>query len=267
MAVFKSCQDSLLCISGDEHLLLTPWGTDSVRVRISRGRTPLDTDYALLTPQPTESLLQIEEECASLTIGSLVCRARTRDGSVYLQFETLSGQVLLEEKRSPGPQRHWPREYDSRSDGSFQISQTFQGCETEHFYGMGQYQMDLLDLQGCTLDLSQRNTQSSVPFYISSKGYGFLWHNPSIGRVTFGRNEIRWESESSVQLDYWLTVGDTPAQISARYADAVGHAPPMPEYGLGFWQCKLRYASQEEILRVASEYVARGIRPDVIVCD
>lgn len=28
----------------------------------------------------------------------------------------------------------------------------------------------------------------------------------------------------------------------------------MPEYGLGFWQCKLRYYNQEQVLNVAREY-------------
>ena len=41
----------------------------------------------------------------------------------------------------------------------------------------------------------------------------------------------------------------------------------MPEYGLGFWQCKLRYQSQEELLTVAREYKKRKIPLDVIVAD
>ncbi|KAJ2966083.1 hypothetical protein NUW58_g10752 [Xylaria curta] len=41
----------------------------------------------------------------------------------------------------------------------------------------------------------------------------------------------------------------------------------MPEYGLGFWQCKLRYQTQEEILEVAREHKRRGLPMDVIVAD
>ncbi len=132
---------------------------------------------------------------------------------------------------------------------------------------MGQYQTEHVDLQGCTLELLQRNTQSSVPFYISSKGYGFLWHNPAVGQVTFGANEIRWEAESALQADYLIVCGDTPAEISARYGEAVGTAPEMPEHGLGFWQCKLRYWNQEQLLSVAREYRRRGLPLDCIVCD
>ncbi|KAL4753597.1 family 31 glycoside hydrolase [Aspergillus terricola var. indicus] len=41
----------------------------------------------------------------------------------------------------------------------------------------------------------------------------------------------------------------------------------MPEYGLGFWQCKLRYWNQEQLLNVAREYKRRQVPLDVIVCD
>lgn len=41
----------------------------------------------------------------------------------------------------------------------------------------------------------------------------------------------------------------------------------MPECGLGFWQCKLRYHNQEQVLSVAREYHRRGIPVDVFVVD
>jgi alpha-D-xyloside xylohydrolase len=102
---------------------------------------------------------------------------------------------------------------------------------------------------------------------MSSDGYGFLWHNPAIGRATFSLNRTEWVAESSRQLDYWITAGDTPARIAASYADATGHVPMMPEYGLGYWQCKLRYWNQEQLLEVAREHRRRDIPLDVIVAD
>ncbi len=41
----------------------------------------------------------------------------------------------------------------------------------------------------------------------------------------------------------------------------------MPEYGLGFWQCKLRYYNQEQVLQIAREYKKREIPLDVLVID
>jgi hypothetical protein len=33
-----------------------------------------------------------------------------------------------------------------------------------------------------------------------------------------------------------------------------GHPPEMPTFATGFWQCKNRYRSQDELLTVAREY-------------
>jgi alpha-D-xyloside xylohydrolase len=43
--------------------------------------------------------------------------------------------------------------------------------------------------------------------------------------------------------------------------------PMMAEYGLGFWQCKLRYQTQDELLSIAREHKKRGLPMDVIVVD
>lgn len=80
-------------------------------------------------------------------------------------------------------------------------------------------------------------------------------------------NITEWEAESTKQIDFWITAGESPAEIVQRYAAVTGKTPMMPEYGLGFWQCKLRYQTQEELLSVAREYHRRGIRLDVIVAD
>ena len=143
---------------------------------------------------------------------------------------------------------------------------TFEG-QDERLYGMGQYQEEQVDWKGCTLELKHRNSQASVPFVISSRGYGFLWHNPAIGFVSFGKNRTTWHADAARQVDYWVTAGDRPADISRNYADATGHVPMMPEYGLGFWQCKLRYWNQEQVLEVAREYKRRRLPIDVIVVD
>ena len=124
----------------------------------------------------------------------------------------------------------------------------------EMLFGMGQYQQHLLDLKGSTFELAHRNSQASVPFVLSSAGYGFFWHDPSIGRATFGRNRTEWHASSTRQLDYWVTAGDTPAEIVRAYTAVTGRPPMMPEYGLGFWQCKLRYWNQEQLLEVAREH-------------
>ena len=49
-----------------------------------------------------------------------------------------------------------------------------------------------LDQKGAVVDLIQRNTEVSIPFLVSSLGYGFLWNHPGIGRVELGTTATRW---------------------------------------------------------------------------
>lgn len=116
------------------------------------------------------------------------------------------------------------------------------------------------------IDLVQRNAEVTIPFFVSSRGYGFLWNNPAVGRVELADNGTRWVSDSARQIDYWFSAG-TPAQTLSHYADATGHAPMLPEFAAGFWQSKLLYRNQEELLDVACEYHRRGLPLDVIVID
>ena len=132
---------------------------------------------------------------------------------------------------------------------------------------MGQRQEKQLNYKGCILELAQRNTQATVPFVLSNRGYGFLWNNPAIGQVTFANNETKWEARDTDQLDFWVTAADSPAQIVENYTAATGKVPMMPKFASGFWQCKLRYKTQEELLKVAHEYKDKGLPINVIVID
>ena len=88
-----------------------------------------------------------------------------------------------------------------------------------------------------------------------------------MGRADFAKNVTEWAAESAKQLDYYITVADTPKQLVENYTALVGRAPAFPENLLGLWQCKLRYRTQEEVLEVAREYHRRGIPLDLIVID
>ena len=55
---------------------------------------------------------------------------------------------------------------------------------------------------------------------------------------------MSFENYAAKAMDYWFVAGDTPAEIVRAYGKAAGTVPMMPEYGLGFWQCKLRYQTQ-----------------------
>jgi alpha-D-xyloside xylohydrolase len=147
------------------------------------------------------------------------------------------------------------------------LHQQFAAYDDELLFGMGQRTHGRLNVKGLGLDLVQRNGEVNIPFVLSSRGYGLLWNLPAIGRVDFGVNATRWQVGQGRQIDYWMTAGATPAQILSSYADATGHVPDLPAWASGFWQSKLRYRTQEELLDVAREFARRDLPLSVIVSD
>ncbi|MDR0641452.1 MAG: family 31 glucosidase [Treponema sp.] len=234
----------------------------------------LKTDWALLPPRPCEPVITINDEEASIRNGKIELRIN-RFGQIIVFNE--KGELLLEEYvrntrdikgRNCSALMIDGREFKPKGSDDYALKVRFE-CRnpSEKIYGLGQYQQPFLNLKGLDLELAQRNSQASVPFALSSLGYGFLWNNPAVGRVCFGRNITTWEAYSTKYMDYWITAGDTPAEIDEAYARATGTVPMLPDYGTGFWQCKLRYQTQDEILEVAREYKKRGLPVSVIVVD
>src|ERR1019366_5523468 len=159
-----------------------------------------------------------------------------------------------------------PRNYTATGNGYHYIEQSFAAYEGEQLFGLGQHTHGRLDQKGIVLDLVQRNAEVSIPFVVSSRGYGLLWNNPAVGRVELGVTATRWVANSARQIDYWITTG-TPAQIASRYAGVTGHAPMLPEWASGFWQSKLRYRTQDELMSVVREHRRRGLPMSVVVAD
>jgi alpha-D-xyloside xylohydrolase len=274
MALFSKDGNALLYRYDAEKVRIEPWGKNSLRFRASKMAELPAEDWALLSPEPSTPEITIGGEGASIRNGKIELRI-TGAGKVTV-YNQRNEKLLEEFIRN---RRDVTTDYCSALDienrefkpiigGDYEITLRLESVsENERIYGMGQYQQPYFNLKGCILELAQRNSQASVPFMISSIGYGFLWNNPAVGRVTFGKNLTVWEVRSSKKLDYWITAGDTPSEIEEAYARAVGTVPMMPDFALGFWQSRLRYRTQEELLTVAREYKKRGLPISVIVAD
>ena len=263
---FRQEKNTLLWEKNHEVVLIEPWGRDSLRVRSTIGGAVRD-DFvsALLPPTSIDPQITIGSDESTIRNGQITARM-SAEGLIRF-FNTTNGTELLAEEPAVTATRLPARLFKGSAGDMFRLEARFHAYDGERFYGLGQHQHGRLDQKGCTLDLIQRNSEVSIPFLLSSRGYGFLWNNPAIGRVELGYSGTRWVAEATPQLDYWITAGSTPAEILEHYADATGHPSEFPEWASGFWQCKLRYRSQDELLSVAREYKQRGLPLSVIVVD
>jgi alpha-D-xyloside xylohydrolase len=248
---------------------LEPYGKDSLRFRSAKSlHIHEDLDWTLLPPAKDDAVIEVTDEKAVIRNGKI--RAEVfGNGTVnyYNQKgESLLREFWIDEREITVPLRP-ARDYAAISSEAFVINMYFKAVPGEHFHGMGQDPNDCFDLKGSTIPLEQKNTKCTVPFAVSNLGYGFIWNNPAIGRVEFVDNHTLWHADAAKQIDYIIIAGDTPSEIMTQYTEITGRAPVLPEWAAHFWQCKLRYETQEELLNVAREYKKRNIPVSVIVCD
>lgn len=257
-----------------EEVWIEAWGENALRIRATKSALMPEENWAL--GEVTSVLAKNYEEENGVRIVNGKIQATLSKGGKIVIYNS-DGKILLEEywrnRRDLLDKKCSAIEVEGREfkpiiGGDYQLTMRFESLDkNEKIYGMGQYQQPYLDLKGLDLEMAHRNSQASIPFALSSLGYGLLWNNPSVGRAIFGKNIMSFEAFSTKILDYWVVAGDTPPEIVEAYASVTGKVPMMPEYGLGFWQSKLRYQTQEELLEVAREYKRRELPIDVIVVD
>ncbi len=259
-----------------ETLSVTAWGTDSLRVRASP--VGIDADYlgALLPLNSSKAQVHARSQgqgkrtstrggvrvTTTAVQGSLVngnIRADIDEDGFLTVTRVSDGVVILSEV--PRPFDHAPsaRRFQrslcaGQGDNSFRASYYYNSVE-EKIFGMGQHTHGRLDQKGLEIELEQINTRITIPFAVSSHGYGFLWNTPAAGSVVFGLEYSRWTAESVRQIDYWITTcaADTPAPLTldlahpsshsssrsayadilSNFADATGHAPMLPNSASG----------------------------------
>lgn len=280
----KQDGNRLVITDGLKQVWVEPWGRNSLRIRMTCEARMDENDWAL-----TESV----EECKpEISVSELdvtdpwyagkefekyhmtgkeytMCNGKITviiNPEGWLSFYNQKGELLTAEywrnrdriNRYAVPIRVGAREMKPiQGTVDYELTARFEAFEDEKIFGMGQYQEKNLNKKGAILELAHRNSQASVPFFVSNRGYGFLWNNPAIGTAVFGANKTEWYAKCTRKMDYFITAGDTPAEILEQYSAAAGRTPMMPEFGLGYWQCKLRYRNQEEILSVAREHKRR----------
>ncbi len=253
-----------------ELVYLEPYGRNAIRFRSSKSlRIDTSLNWNLLPVEDTDVEISISREKGVLVNGDITAEI-SGDGTVEY-FRTSTHELLLGESWIDGRVHTAPlrraREFRVLSGDSFKVDLYFRADRDEHFYGMGQDANDCFDLKGSTVDLFQKNGKCTIPYVYSSKGYGFMWNNPSVGRAEFVNNHTLWHSECCRQIDYIIMTGSSLPEINRTFTAITGRAPKFPEWAAGLWQSKLRYETQEELLSVAREYKRRGLPLSVIVID
>ena len=274
---YRRTTDGLLAVLDEGRLRLAACSERAVRVLFTPKDGPIPApSLAVVHACEGFSGVAVRETPAavSLVTPRLEARVDRRTGAVSFHdasgrpvlAETAGGRTLVAAEVLGQKTRHAEQRFDWRRD--------------EALYGLGAHQSGLVNYRGHDVLLVQENTVDVVPVLVSSRGYGILWDNASHTRLKDAaggtvseagtRSAVRpgslW-SEMAESIDYTFLYGPDLDDVVASYRGLTGAAPLFPRWAYGFWQCKERYKTQDEIVGVAREFRRRQVPIDVIVQD
>ncbi|MGC1361258.1 MAG: TIM-barrel domain-containing protein [Silvibacterium sp.] len=248
-------------------LRIRPCEGDIARVTYVPGPTIPDlSNPALPDSACSPAAFTVQRPAGGIEIVAEGLRIEVNKNSGAVRFSDAQGKPMLAESDWPFPRNVT----DTVTDGqpTHEASVWFALTPEERLYGLGQHQTGVLNQRNTELVLSQDNTNISIPFFLSSKGYGVLWNSAS---VTDWNNRFRQvlavRSNDADAVDYYYIGGPSFDKIIAGYRRLSGTAPLFPRWAYGYWQSKLAYASTDQLLGVAAKYRALHIPLDNIVLD
>ncbi|MEJ2384005.1 MAG: glycoside hydrolase family 31 protein [Xanthomonadales bacterium] len=184
-AAWRSTNDGVVvAIDRDGFNTLRLQVIDDAIVRVTA--TPGDDfsnlpDTLMVVARPAGGGFTTESTEDSLILKTETLRAEVELASGAVRFTDAAGRELLAEtQRSLAPVDADPGEVD---EDSFAVRQRFQPRPGEAIYGLGQQQDGRVDYAGENIELTTHNIEISIPFLVSSAGYGLLWNNTSVTRL------------------------------------------------------------------------------------
>lgn len=179
-------------------------------------------------------------------------------------YQTLQGNTLLSEKELGT--NFTPRKDVTRD--AFTVSQAFALQPEEAIYGLGQRQSGAMNHRNQQVHLSNGNTNICIPYFTSEKGYGVYWDNPGISQFSDTPYETSFSSQVGECADYYFMYEDgTQDGVIACIRNLTGNAPMFPLWTMGYWQCRERYKSPDELCEVLDKYRELKVPLDGIIQD
>jgi alpha-D-xyloside xylohydrolase len=222
--------------------------------------------WIVQTEWPRVAFTVTEDANRNTIVATKRLRIVVEQDSAALVYEDTAGQVLIRESASPRPRALTP--VDGDGEKNFRADAYFDPTQDEAIYGLGQHQSGLLNQRGTDILFMQDNTNITIPFLLSSRGYGLLWNSASLGRLeNHFQPKLALRADVADAVDYYFVYGPEFDRIIAAYRKLTGPAPMLPLWAYGFWQSRLQYESQQEMLAVAAKYRELKIPLDNLVLD
>ena len=154
-------------------------GEKLIRVSATPDKKFNDRKSLVVLPQKADVPFQVSMEEELVKVSTSTVTATVDPATGKLNFTDADGKTLLASGEG-GLMAFDPIEVEGKK--AFSTRVVFDSPEDEAFYGLGQQQTGEFDHKGLNEELYQYNTKISIPFIVSSKGYGLLFDAYSLSR-------------------------------------------------------------------------------------
>ena len=228
----------------------------------SDARPPAKKSYVVtLTPQ-ADLKVGLKESGAKTTLTSSALTVTIDKRTGLVQF-LAKGKNLLKEKsygfepRTSGPDK-----------GSFRTTIVYQLDKDEPIYGLGAIQDGKMNRRNSTHRMMEQSNLQDYQYVIQSlKGWGLFWDNYSRADFIDNAEGMTFSAEVGDEIDYYFMLGAAGDELNAQMRTLSGKVPMFPLWTFGYWQCRERYKTPEELLEVVHWHRANGVPLDGIIQD
>lgn len=281
---FSSTIDSRGLTLSSEHgcIRVDAWSEGIIRVRIAPGKSePAGSPTENLgliesRPKPPHFTCSQENELFILETALLSLSINTKTGGVELfgnenESENKCKKSFLKSLKGTGIC------FSGANGGDNPAFYAEFELDNEAFHGFGG-RIAPPNRLGQTVDIFSVKTGKRsgdfggfpLPYFISSKGYGFFLNNPwphvyfDMGKTT----PERWFMHSpGGPCDMFFMAGPSQADVVKRFTSIVGRPASPARWLFGLWCCSLGFASAEQAIKDAKRLRAENYPCDVFVFD
>ena len=115
--------------------------------------------------------------------------------------------------------------------------------------------------------MEQNNTQDYQHVIQSIKGWGIYWDNYSRSQFIDNEEGMKFSAEVGDDIDYYFMYGGSADGVNAQMRNLSGDVPMFPLWTFGYWQCRERYKSVDELLEVVRWHRENNVPLDGIIRD
>ena len=231
-------------------------------VKTPEGKPGNTREGWVVTMTPEDMNVRKSENSSAITLRSDVVTVRIDKNTGLVQFLAKGRNMLKEksygfEERTSGPDA-----------GSFRTTIVYQLDKDEPIYGLGVTQDGKLNHRGSAhLNMEQNNTQDYQHIIQSIKGWGIYWDNYSRSHFIDNEDGMKFSAEVGDDIDYYFMYGGSADGVNRQIRKLSGEVPMFPLWTFGYWQCRERYKSVDELLEVVRWHRANNVPLDGIIQD